>query len=136
MDLPSWTLQEVSKAGSLNKLAKLIGLSRQTLMDWRDAKASFLTDKGANAIARYLGLNKSPEQIREMFGMPAHPYLTIGETSVDKGNDDSVTALQGRVAKLEEDNQLFREEIDDLRELIDTLANELHERIKSRKVKI
>jgi transcriptional regulator with XRE-family HTH domain len=134
MDLSTWTLQEVSKAGSLNKLAKAIGLSRQTLMDWRDSKASFLTDKGANAIARYLGLNKPPEQIREMFGMPAHPYLTIGEAT-DKG-DDSVTALQERVAKLEENNQLFREEIDDLRELIDTLANELHERIKPRKVKI
>ncbi len=57
-------------------------------MDWRDAKASFLTDKGANAIARYLGLNKPPEQIREMFGMPAHPYLTIGEVTPEKNNDD------------------------------------------------
>jgi transcriptional regulator with XRE-family HTH domain len=136
MDLPSWTLQEVSKAGSLNKLAKVIGLSRQTLMDWRDAKASFLTDKGANAIARYLGLNKPPEQIREMFGMPAHPYLTIGEVTPEKNNDDLVDVLQGRVAKLEEDNQFFREEIDDLRELIDTLAKEMHERTKPRKVKV
>jgi hypothetical protein len=82
MDLSDWTVQEAAKVGSLNKLSKAIGLSRQTILDWRDRKASFLTDKGANAIAAYLHLNKTPEQIRLMFDMPAHPYL-----EVDKKND-------------------------------------------------
>jgi transcriptional regulator with XRE-family HTH domain len=135
MDLAEWTMEQVMKNGSLGRFAAKIGLSRQSLMDWRDGNAGFITDKGARAIARYLEISKTPEEVREMFGMPIHPYLTIGiyadKNKLDKPeqNDDD---LQARIVRLEEENRFFREQFDDVRRLIDTLAQEIHEQSKSR----
>jgi len=130
IDLAEWTLQEIFRNGSMNRFAAKIGLSRGTLMDWRDRNAGFFTDKGANAIASYMKIEKTPEEVREMFGMPIHPYLTIG-IYADKNKVSPEDELRNRVVKLEEENRFFREQFDDLRELIDTLAQELHEQSKS-----
>jgi predicted nuclease with TOPRIM domain len=149
MDLSDWTVREAAKVGSLNKLSKAIGLSRQTILDWRDRKAKFLTDKGANAIALYLGLNKTPEQIRQMFDMPAHPYLEVDKkTDTNEKNTQSDSKRlaklekdcellkedRKRLAKLEKDYELLKEgrelletEVNNLKEYIDFLVAELHE---------
>jgi predicted nuclease with TOPRIM domain len=140
MDLSDWTVQEAAKVGSLNKLSKAIGLSRQTILDWRDRKASFLTDKGANAIAAYLGLKKTPEQIRQMFDMPAHPYLEVDKKS--NNNSKDAQSDSDRLAKLEKDYELLKEDrkrltklekdyglLKEDRELLETEVNNLKEYI-------
>jgi len=138
MDLSAWTLAEAAKVGSLNKLSKVIGLSRQTILDWRDGKAAFLTDKGAMAIANYLGMTKSPEEMRKMFDMPIHPYLDlekkIGEQVVQvESNPDFVRLeqenglLRANYEVLRADHDLLQKEVDNLKEYVEFLAAELRD---------
>jgi predicted nuclease with TOPRIM domain len=135
MDLSAWTLEEAAKVGSLNKRSKAIGLSRQTILDWRDCKAGFLSDKGATAIANYLGIQKSPEEMRTMFDMPIHPYLDLEkktgiqvESNPDFARLEQENALlRSNYENLREDHTLLQKEVDNLKEYVEFLAVELRD---------
>lgn len=138
MDLSAWTLEEAAKVGSLNKLSKAIGLSRQTILDWRDGKAAFLTDKGATAIANYLGMTKSPEEMRKMFDMPIHPYLDLEKKSSERvvqvesksefaRLEQENALLKSNYELLREDHNLLQKEVDNLKEYVEFLAVELRD---------
>ena len=85
-DLSQWTKNEIKKLGSLSKLAKVLNLTRQAVMSWRDGEVVTLSDKSAISIANYLG--SSLDQVRSMFG-------------VEVQNADSVVLLTAKVARLE-----------------------------------
>jgi hypothetical protein len=131
MDLSAWTLEEAAKVGSLNKLSKAIGLSRQTILDWRDGKAAFLTDKGASAIANYLGIQKSPEEMRKMFDMPIHPYLDLEKKSSERvvqvELEQENALLRTNYEILRADHNLLQKEVDNLKEYVEFLAVELRD---------
>lgn len=61
--LKGWVQAEISRVGSQNKLAAMLGLKHQTLMKWKNGNLKKgLDDSSIAAIARYRG--ESPHQTR------------------------------------------------------------------------
>jgi transcriptional regulator with XRE-family HTH domain len=85
LNLIDWVVAEGTRLGSLNRLAKALGVTQSTIMRWRNGKITFLKDDACAKIAQYLGVEKSAEEMRQMFGMPAHPWMEVYGKPEDVG---------------------------------------------------
>jgi phage repressor protein C with HTH and peptisase S24 domain len=69
MQLQDWTRQKIEQYGSINAVAKRLGVVHKTISDWsKGILGGTLSEKSLQAIAREEG--KTSEEIRNLFGLP------------------------------------------------------------------
>jgi transcriptional regulator with XRE-family HTH domain len=108
---------------SQNKLAQKLDCDSGTISRWKAGKAGSLYQETIEAIAQFENMS-----FDEVLKILTQESVANKSSSTRKSNNTELDtkSINARIARLEEENQFFREEISDLREIIDTITLELN----------
>jgi transcriptional regulator with XRE-family HTH domain len=111
---------------SQNKLAQKLDCDSGTISRWKGGKAGSLYQETIEAIAQFE--NISFDEVLKILTKESRAESTKPSSPPRKSNNIELDtrSINARITRLEEENQFFREEISDLREIIDTITLELH----------
>jgi transcriptional regulator with XRE-family HTH domain len=109
---------------SQNKLAQKLDCDSGTISRWKGGKAGSLYQETIEAIAQFE--NISFEEVLKILTKESVPATKPGPPRKSNNIELDTRSINARITRLEEENQFFREEISDLREIIDTITLELH----------